>query len=162
LSHSGGYPGYGSHVLLLPDHGVGVFALANRTYAGPATAVWDAAVALHAAHFLEKRALPVSEDLAGAYRATAAIYQAGELAAGGDVLAMNFLMDRDAGTWRRDLAALRKQVGACDTSAPVEPRSALAGQFTWACAHGRVSGSVLLAPTRPPRIQEIKLAVKAP
>ena len=31
LSHGGGYPGYGSHVLLLPEYGVGIFALANRT-----------------------------------------------------------------------------------------------------------------------------------
>ena len=44
LSHGGGYPGYGSHVLLLPDYGVGIFALANRTYAGPRSPVWDAAV----------------------------------------------------------------------------------------------------------------------
>ena len=44
LSHGGGYPGYGSHVLLLPDYGVGIFALANRTYAGPRAPVWDAAV----------------------------------------------------------------------------------------------------------------------
>ncbi len=35
ISHSGGYPGYGSHVLLLPDRGIGIFAMANRTYAGP-------------------------------------------------------------------------------------------------------------------------------
>ena len=40
LSHGGGYPGYGSHVLLLPDYGIGIFALANRTYAGaPAAGV---------------------------------------------------------------------------------------------------------------------------
>ena len=44
LSHGGGYPGYGSHVLLLPDYGVGIFAFANRTYAGPRPPVWDAAV----------------------------------------------------------------------------------------------------------------------
>jgi CubicO group peptidase (beta-lactamase class C family) len=162
LSHSGGYPGYGSHVLLLPDHGVGVFALANRTYAGPSTAVWDAAVVLGESDFLEKRSPPVSVDLANAYRATAAIYQAGDVGAGGDVLAMNFLMDRDAGKWRRDLAELKKEVGACDTSAAVKPTSALAGEFTWTCSHGRVSGSVLLAPTRPARIQQIKLEVKAP
>ena len=49
LSHSGGYPGYGSHVLLLPEHGIGVFAFANRTYAFPAPPTWDAAVALHRA-----------------------------------------------------------------------------------------------------------------
>ena len=55
FSHTGGYPGYGSHVMLMPEHGVGVFALANRTYAGPSGAVWDAAVALKEAGFLEKR-----------------------------------------------------------------------------------------------------------
>ena len=53
LSHGGGYPGYGSHVLLLPDYGVGIFALANRTYAGPRPPVWDAAVTLLAGRTLE-------------------------------------------------------------------------------------------------------------
>ena len=48
LSHGGGYPGYGSHVLLLPDYGIGIFAFANRTYAGPRPPVWDAAIALTA------------------------------------------------------------------------------------------------------------------
>jgi CubicO group peptidase (beta-lactamase class C family) len=162
LSHSGGYPGYGSHVLLMPDHGVGVFAFANRTYAGPSVAVWDAAMALNETGFLKKRSPPISDNLADAYRAVAAIYQQGDVAAGGDVLAMNFLMDRDADKWRTELADLKKKVGDCDTSAPVNPTGALAGEFTWRCAHGRVSGSVLLAPTRRSRIQGIKLEVKAP
>ena len=30
LAHGGGYPGYGSHVMLMPDYGVGIFALSNR------------------------------------------------------------------------------------------------------------------------------------
>jgi serine-type D-Ala-D-Ala carboxypeptidase/endopeptidase len=162
LSHSGGYPGYGSHVLLMPDHRVGVFALANRTYAGPSTAVWDAAMALSDADLLEKRDPAVSDELAKAYSAVGTIYRQGDVHAGGDVLAMNFLLDRDADKWRRELADLRKKVGECDTSATVKPKGALAGEFIWRCAHGRVSGSVLLAPTRPSRIQGIKLEVKAP
>jgi serine-type D-Ala-D-Ala carboxypeptidase/endopeptidase len=162
LSHGGGYPGYGSHVLLMPDHGVGVFALANRTYASPSAPVWDAAVALHGAGVLGKRSLPISDDLADAYRAVAAIYQQGDVSAAGDRLAMNFLMDRDADGRRRDLAELKQKVGDCDTTAPVEPIGAQAGKFTWRCSHGRVSGSLLLTPTRPARIQSIELAVKAP
>ena len=59
LSHGGGYPGYGSHVLLLPDYGVGVFAFANRTYAGPRPPVWDAAVTLFRAGQMTPRPLPV-------------------------------------------------------------------------------------------------------
>jgi D-alanyl-D-alanine-carboxypeptidase/D-alanyl-D-alanine-endopeptidase len=162
LSHGGGYPGYGSHVMLMPDYGVGVFALANRTYAGPSAAVWDAAAVLEKAGFLKKRSRPVTEDLARAYRAVASIYQKGDVAAGGGILAMNFLLDRSADKWRRELADLRKKVGDCDTSPAVKPTGALSGEFVWRCAHGRVAGSVLLAPTRPARIQEIKLAVKAP
>ncbi len=162
LSHGGGYPGYGSHVMLMPEYGVGIFALTNRTYGGPSGPVWDAAVALHKAGLLKRRPLPVSAGLASAYRAVAAIYEQGDVAAGGAQLAMNFLMDRDAAGWRRDLASLIKKSGQCDTTAPVSATSALAGEFVWRCAHGRVAGSVLLAPTNPPRIQEIKLAPKAP
>ena len=157
LSHSGGYPGYGSHVLLRPAHGVGIFAFANRTYAGPSGAVWDAAVALSKSGFLKDRSAPVGEELASAYRTVGAIYTQGDVAARRDQLAMNFLMDRDAAGWGRDLASLKKQVGECDTAAPVTATSTLSGEFTWRCAHGRVTGSVLLAPTHPPRIQWIQL-----
>jgi hypothetical protein len=149
-------------VLLLPDYGVGVFAFANRTYAGPSGPVWDAAVALHKAGLLKPRALPVSDALAAAYRAAAAAYVRGSITAAGDRLAMNVLLDRSAEGWSRDLERLRKQVGACETTAPIRPNGALSGEFTWTCAHGRVKGSLLLAPTRPPTIQELRLEPAAP
>lgn len=162
LSHGGGYPGYGSHVMLMPEYGVGIFALTNRTYGGPSGPVWDAAVALHKAGMLKRRPMAVSAALANGYRTVGAIYQQGDVTPGAAELAMNFLMDRDAAGWRRELAGLRKKVGECDTTAPVTPTDALAGEFVWRCAHGRVAGSLLLTPTNPPRIQEIKLAPKAP
>jgi serine-type D-Ala-D-Ala carboxypeptidase/endopeptidase len=163
LSHGGGYPGYGSHVLLLPERGVGIFAFANRTYAGPSGPVWDAAIALQKAGWLPgERALPVGADLARAYRAAAAIYASGGVAAAGDLLAMNFLLDRDADGWARDLAALKAQVGDCDTSASVTASGALTGEFIWRCTQGRLRGSLELAPTHPPRIQQLKFAAIAP
>jgi serine-type D-Ala-D-Ala carboxypeptidase/endopeptidase len=162
LSHGGGYPGYGSHVLLLPDYGVGVFAFANRTYAGPSGPVWDAAVTLHKAGLLQAREAPVSGALAAAYRGAAAIVARGDVAAAGDVLAMNFLLDRSAEGWARDLERLRKQVGECDTTPAIRPTGQLSGEFTWRCAHGRVKGSLLLAPTNPPRIQELRLTAATP
>lgn len=162
LSHGGGYPGYGSHVLLLPDYGVGLFAFANRTYAGPSGPVWDAAVALQKAGFFKDRSIRVSEDLASAYRAVAAIYEHADIAAGGEVFAMNFLMDRDAAGWNRDIADLKGQAGDCDTAAPLSASSALSGDFTWRCMRGRVAGNLLLAPTRPALIQRLSLTRKAP
>jgi CubicO group peptidase (beta-lactamase class C family) len=158
LGHGGGYPGYGSYVLLLPDSGVGLFAFANRTYAGPWDAVWNAAMALHQAGSLTPRTHAVTDDLASAYATTGAVYSAGTLEPALASLAMNFLLDRDAAGWQRDLAKLKAKVGDCDTSAPLEADSALEGHFTWRCSHGRVEGHVLLAPTRPARIQEITLA----
>lgn len=163
LSHGGGYPGFGSHVLLLPERGVAIYAFANRTYAGPSGAVWDAALLLARAGALgSPRPVPVSAELASAYRAVGAIYAQGRIDAGGDLLAMNVPLDRDAADWAKELARVRAAAGDCDASAPIEPDGALSGSFTWRCEHGRVKGSVLLAPTQPPRIQSLQIAPTLP
>lgn len=161
LSHSGGYPGYGSYVLLLPDYGIGVFAFANRTYAGATGPVWDAAAALHKASALVPRKLPVSDLLASAYAAAGTMYQAGDVAASKDMLAVNFLLDRSADDWKAEFARLKKDVGTCDTEAPINPTGAMSGRFTWRCATGRLEGEVLLAPTKPATIQSLELKVPA-
>lgn len=162
LSHGGGFPGYGSHMLLLIDHGVGIFVFTNRTYNGGSGPAWDAAVALHRAGALAGRKLPLSRHLAAAYRAAGAMYRAGNVGPGRGLLAMNFLMDRSAANWTRELARLREEVGDCDTDAPIEPSGALAGSFTWRCRTGRIAGSLLLAPTDPAAIQALRLSIVAP
>jgi len=162
LSHGGGYPGYGSHVLLLPEYGVGIFAFANRTYAGPRPPVWDAAVTLLRAGRLTPPSTPPSSALITAYSVVTKIFAAGSMTSAGDVLSTNFLMDRDAEHWARDLSALKAQVGACDTTAPISPTGALSGGFTWPCERGRIRGQVLLAPTPTPRIQSLTLTRATP
>jgi CubicO group peptidase (beta-lactamase class C family) len=42
VGHSGGFPGYGSHMRWLPEHGVGVIGLSNVTYGRMAAACLDA------------------------------------------------------------------------------------------------------------------------
>ena len=163
ISHSGGYPGYGSHVLLLPDRGIGLFAMANRTYAGPSRAVWDAAVALDKAGLLgQEREDRVDESLASSYRAAGAMYQAGSVEVASGQLAMNFLLDRDAEHWASEIAKLKSQVGECDTTAPISATGAHTGDFTWRCERGRLDGSLMLAPTRPPTIQALDLSTIRP
>ncbi len=161
LFHGGGYPGYGSHVLLLADYGVAIFAFANRTYAGPSAPVWDAAVTMQKAGLLNRPPKPVSVDLAKSYHAAIAIYEKGDVNAGGDVLAMNFLMDRDAAGWKSDIADIKSKVGECDVSSPITASSAMEGSFVWRCTHGRVAGSILLAPTTPARIQTLRLTLRS-
>ncbi|MFN7923973.1 MAG: serine hydrolase domain-containing protein [Bryobacteraceae bacterium] len=162
LSHGGGYPGYGSHVLILPEYGAGIFAFANRTYAGPRPPVWETAILLRRAGYLKPRTATVSSELSSAYAAAASIFKAGSVTAAGDVLAMNVLMDHSSEYWAREFSALKSQTGACRTDAPIKPTGALSGNFTWTCDHGRVKGSLLLAPTAPPRIQELKLTRENP
>ena len=135
---------------------------ANRTYAGPRPPVWDAAMALQRAGLLKPRPVPASTALTTAYAAVGKIFAAGSITAGGDVLAMNMPMDRDAEHWARDFAALKAGVGSCDTAAPITPTAALSGEFTWTCERGRVNGSLLLAPTREPRIQALELSRATP
>lgn len=163
VSHSGGYPGYGSHLLLLPNRGVAIFAFANRTYAGPAVAVWDAAIALNAAGLLgSDRDTPVSADLEAAYKGAGEMYRAGDLSPGKALLAMNVLLDRDDAAWARKIAEVKAAVGECETTSPIHASGMHSGDFTWRCEHGRVKGSLTLAPTRPALIQDWQLAATKP
>jgi CubicO group peptidase (beta-lactamase class C family) len=159
LTHGGGYPGYGSFLLLMPEHGVGVFAFANRTYAGPSQPVFRAALELQRGGMLEGRVLPVSQALARAYGAAGAMFGAGSLAPGRDLLAMNFLMDRSVENWAREFARLKTEVGECRADAPITATGALSGRFQWSCDRGRIDGQLLLAPTQPPTIQALRLGV---
>jgi hypothetical protein len=162
LAHGGGYPGYGSHVMLMPDYGVGIFVFTNRTYTGGAGPAWDAAMALKQAGALIARTVPVSALLADGYAAAGRIYAAGDVGAARDRLAMNFLMDSDRDSWAKTLTVVKDEVGACRTDAPVNATGNLSGSFTWTCEKGRVAGSILLAPTTTAQIQELKIAIKTP
>lgn len=159
IFHGGGFPGYGSHMLLIPDAGVGIFALSNRTYAGPSWPVWDAATALWQAGLIKPRDLPVSPLLAEGYAAATAIWNEGKVTGQQGKLAMNFPLDRSDENWAKLLAELRAKSGACDTSAPVTATGDLAGRFTWTCKTGKVNGSILLAPSPTAQIQSLNFEV---
>ncbi|MDP3495899.1 MAG: serine hydrolase domain-containing protein [Hyphomonadaceae bacterium] len=159
LGHSGGYPGYGSNVMLLPDQGVGLFVFASRTYAPTSPINRKAALELHRAGVLTGRTLGVSAPLAAAYQAAGAMYRAGEIEPGRTMLAMNFLMDRSAENWSREFARLKETAGTCSIDAPINATGALTGEFVWMCERGAIEGEVLLAPTNPPAIQALSLSV---
>ena len=156
LYHGGGFPGYGSHMLLIPDAGVAVFALTNRTYAGPSGPIWDAATRLGEAGMISPRAMRTSAALSTAYGNVRTIWNAGSLQSlPGNALAMNMLLDRDTAHWQGYLAERKAQAGDCDTSAAIVATGALSGKFSWVCTKGTITGTVLLAPTNSPSIQAL-------
>ena len=160
VSHSGGYPGYGSIVYLLPDKGVGVFAFSSRTYGGAGLPASRAMFALHKAGLLSDRTLSVSPDLARAYDAARAVWRSGAI--GSAPLANNMLLDRSAEAWGKLIAGVKEEVGDCPASEPIKPISAMEGSFAWTCAHGRVSGRVQRAPTPSLTIQALEFAPARP
>ena len=162
LAHGGGYPGYGSHVMLMPDYGVGVFALSNRTYAGPSAPAWDSAVAMDKAGLLTGRAVPITPAVADAFAAARAAYAAGDLAPLDGKLAMNFLLDRSAANWAAEFARLKAAVGDCPTAEPLNPTGAMSATFRLNCSKGQLDGALLLAPTTPATIQALRFRVVSP
>jgi CubicO group peptidase (beta-lactamase class C family) len=160
VTHTGGYPGYGSVVILLPDKGVGLFAFSNRTYGAPSIPAFRAALALQEAGLPGARQIPVSDGLAGAYEAAKAVWRSGDIKMA--PLANNVLLDRSAEDWRELLADVKREVGDCAASEPVNPISAMEGRFAWTCAHGRITGRVQRAPTPQLSIQALEFGPAAP
>lgn len=162
VTHTGGYPGYGSVVILLPEYGVGIFAFANRTYDAPSIAAFRALLALKTAGAIAPRETPVSAGLGNAYDLARSIWRAGDVDGFKGQLAVNFLMDRDVAHWKTEIARVKTDVGACKADEKVRPDSAMEGRFTWICEHGRVEGRVQLAPTKAFAIQALSYTVAQP
>lgn len=160
LSHAGGYPGYGSIALLLPQRGVGIFAFASRTYAGPGLPATRALLALQRSGQLKAAAPAPDAGLQQAYAAAQAVWRSADITAA--PLANNMLLDRDAGRWRRLIEALKAEVGACAADAPLQPLSLMEGRFTWACEHGRITGRVQRSPNAAVEIQALEFGPAEP
>jgi len=153
LHHSGGLPGYGSHVLLQPDRGLGVFAFANRTYARMSTLTPHLATLLIAA---DPGARPVapSPALRRAADAVARALATGRIEEIADACAVNLLLDTPPPQRNAELAALKRKFGEA-TLAAIEPTHALAGTAVLACANGRLRVQLLLAPDARNGIQKL-------
>jgi CubicO group peptidase (beta-lactamase class C family) len=158
LHHSGGLPGYGSHLLFLPDRGWGVFAFGNRTYPQMSRMTWRVAEMLWDAAPPPAIAAP-SAALRRTIEAFAAAYAAGGIECAGSVFAVNFLLDTPAPLRDVELAALKAELGE-GRLASIEPIHTLAGRFTLACEKGRLKGTIVLSPDAVPGIQKLTLAAE--
>lgn len=158
FGHSGGLPGYGSNVLLLPQRGVGVFAFANRTYAPASLVVRDAATLLVKSGAFPVRAAPVSPALREMAEAAARIYAAGDVEAARGALAMNVLLDRDAAHRNAEIAVLKARLGACRAAEPIVTDTATSATVRYPCERGTLQARLLLAPTTPASVQVLEFS----
>ncbi|RAK65528.1 serine hydrolase domain-containing protein [Phenylobacterium kunshanense] len=158
FTHSGGLPGYGSNVLMLPERGVGVFAFANRTYAPASLVVREAAIALVKSGAFPTRTAPPSAGVRAMADAAAKIYAAGDVLAAREALAMNLLLDRDVAHRNAELAALKAKLGTCRAPEPIVTDTATAATVRYPCERGTLQARLLLAPTAPASLQVLEFS----
>jgi CubicO group peptidase (beta-lactamase class C family) len=156
VAHSGGLPGFGSHVRWLPDHGVGVMAFANRTYAPAWAAVARAIQALAATGGLEPRVAQPATALAEARDAALALYERWDDDAVAARAADNLFQDAPLERRRQACADVREACGPCLRVDAPRLSGALRGVWRMTCERGAVDLTVALSPAVPPRVQTLQ------
>jgi CubicO group peptidase (beta-lactamase class C family) len=157
VTHSGGLPGYGSYVLLLPAQGVGFFSMTNLTYTSGAVAVNELIKNLREKSLLPARPTAISEQLD---RARAGVL---ELLSGWDSKRATSLFDEHYASYRSpeqqraQLEALSAVHGRCHPDIIVDPENALRGRMQLDCDNGDIAMSVELTSDAPARIQSLVL-----
>lgn len=159
IGHGGGFPGYGSYVLMSPHEGWAVFAFANETYSKSRFPTWEAMDKIVSSGVFKNDVYPLDPDpqLLVSYEQVKSIFAAGGIDEGGARFANNFFMDRSKDRWNWQLTSIKESVGQCRTQAALSHKGRLAGAFTWNCERGRVMGRITLTPINPLPIQKLHL-----
>jgi CubicO group peptidase (beta-lactamase class C family) len=155
VSHGGGLPGYGSYMSWLPDYGVGMFAMANLTYVGPAAPINQAWDVLLKTGGLQKRELPPSPILSEMREHIVNLWKSWNDSEARQIAAMNLFLDAPIAQRRAEMATLKEEVGECTAFGPVMAENWLRGQFNMTCQKGVVGAFFTLSPTRPPAVQHL-------
>jgi D-alanyl-D-alanine-carboxypeptidase/D-alanyl-D-alanine-endopeptidase len=155
IVHSGGLPGFGSNVLMMPNRGVGIFAFANRTYAPASRVVREAAnLLVESAAFPARAGLP-SPQLQAMVSVALRVYSSGDFAADQDSFAVNFWLDKNAALRKDALDAVKQKYGDCHPE-PIDSDTAMSATFSLTCDGGTLAVKLVLAPTLPATIQTLE------
>ena len=154
--HGGGLPGFGSHMRWFPELGVGVVALANKTYAPMHEPVVAALRCIARAAAPLRQRTPPSALLLVVRDGITRLLDEWDDELADDVFADNFFADRPRAEWQHIFAGLRSSHGAFGTPEGFAVPNRLRGRFRIAAARGALDVWVTLAPTRIPRVQLLR------
>lgn len=158
VGHGGGLPGFGSYMMWLPEYGVGMVAMTNLTYTGPAGVLSQAYDLLVRSGGLKPRELPAAPALVSMRDSLTQLWNRWDELQLTQLAADNFFLDGPPASRRRELEAVKARAGQCRAPGPVEPENLLRGRYRMACANGEVEVTFTLAPTKPPRLQMWRFA----
>ncbi|WP_102225740.1 serine hydrolase domain-containing protein [Acidimangrovimonas sediminis] len=169
VHHSGGYPGFSSHMRWHPETGIGVVGFENATYSGatlPVTAALDRLLELGDARPTAPKPPKPPETVRDLGAKVAALVAGWEDAAAEAICLENVAMDRPYDERAADLAALLARAGTPDPArAEIRPADGqMFGQFEVRvpCTTGLIVATVLLGPPEPARIQTLQFRIAPP
>lgn len=158
VEHSGGLPGFGSNWRMLPEYGLGLVAMANRTYANAGEANAKVIQLLINRLQLKPRTLPASAILKQRRRELAGFLPGwGDEALGSGIFAENFFRDQSIELRRASARDLFTKAGQIIAVSEVTPLNNLRGTFIFEGAEADVEVWFSLSPEDPPRIQAVRM-----
>ncbi len=110
-----------AYMTWLPDYGVGMFAMANLTYAGPAEPINQSLDVLLKTGGLRTRELPPSPILLQMREHIVNLWKSWDDAEAKQIAAMNFFLDATGAQRRAEIQKLKDEVGECTAFGPVIP-----------------------------------------
>ncbi|MGH7643056.1 MAG: serine hydrolase domain-containing protein [Candidatus Dormibacteria bacterium] len=157
VCHSGGLPGFGSHVQWLPDHGLGMFAFGNLTYSPMRVVVGEAIDALAATGPFATRPIPPGEALATRWKAVQSLYDRWDDQVAAELAADNLFMDVSLDQRRQEFERLRQLHGTCRAVEQASASGSMRGTWRLICERGAIDVTLWLAPTLPATVQVLRL-----
>jgi CubicO group peptidase (beta-lactamase class C family) len=153
VAHGGGLPGYGSHMIWLPEHGVAVIAMANLTYAPASGLTREILDLLHGTGALQPRRVAPSTAVLQARDTILRALERWDDEEMARAAADNLFLDRSADRRKAEVEQIRRDVGRCAAAQDLAPENWLRARFRATCERGWVDVAFTLAPTQPPRLQ---------
>jgi len=161
VGHSGGFPGFGSHMRWLPDRGLGLVALGNVTYAPMSTACLEAIERLADADALPpRRRVTPAPELTRAAAKVRGLLESWDDAEAAALFADNVFLDESRDRRKAAATALRHRLGALEPFGEIDAETPLRGTFTLGSGRARVE--VMLDAAVPPRVQTCDITVDPP
>jgi CubicO group peptidase (beta-lactamase class C family) len=154
ISHSGGLPGFGSQWRIMPDYGIGVVALGNRTYAPMGfvnTQVLDTLIKLAG---LQPRQLPPSAILEKRKNELVKLLPDWNNADKSEIFAENFFPDYPIDTLKKYAKELFAKAGKNLKVKEMKPENQLRGSFIIEGERIDIEIYFTLSPENPALIQE--------
>lgn len=154
VGHSGGLPGFGSNWQIMPQIGIGVVSMGNRTYAPMSslnTQILDTLVRMAG---LKPRPFRVSEILDRRKKELARLLPDWKNAERSHIFAENFFPDRPIHLLRKESQEIFSRIGSVRSVGEVVAENNLRGTFRIEGEKGAAEVYFTLTPENPPLIQE--------